>query len=311
MQRKVIFAYRIGQKNMGGKAMRVDQLAAMAQDHLSDRYSFQIALAPKSTRPLKCQQFIETCQDAVVIFHKSAAANLGSEFRAALRKSAAGVCLDHLDIVAGPFERGFVDIHLAASYESERFLFQGLPALNPAPGTIVRHLRHHSDPRLAPATTPTAQFKLGYFGLPDNVVLPPELIDEAIVPEYSGTGDVSAFIARLHEANFHICTRDPSPALTKGILSSKPFTKGFNAAVVGANVLVNRQVHDAEFYLGEDYPYFIDDTDTTSILNGITRAANGYGGDEWRLAQSRMKDMAAQITAKEVTSELDKILRLF
>ncbi|WP_299945626.1 hypothetical protein [uncultured Ruegeria sp.] len=56
---KVVFAYRIGQKAMGGKAMRVDQLAAMAQAHLSERYAFEVALAPKSSRPHACRRFVD------------------------------------------------------------------------------------------------------------------------------------------------------------------------------------------------------------------------------------------------------------
>lgn len=308
---KVIFAYRIGQKMMGGKAMRVDQLAALAKAHLSERYSFEVALAPKGARPHACRRFVNACKDAIVIFHKSAAANLGPEFRASLKRAAAGICVDHLDIVAGPFEPGFIDVHIAASYESERSLHRGLAALDPTPGTQVRHLRHHADPRLKAASAPRGSFWLGYFGLPDNVVLPPALAEQAIVPGYDGKGDVSAFIARLSEANFHICTRDPSPVLTRGILSSKPFTKGFNAAVVGANVLVNRQVHDAEYYLGADYPYFVDSTDAAVIGEGVARAAAEFGSARWNNASTRMADVARQIAPTEVTAELDKILRLF
>ncbi len=308
---KVIFAYRIGQKTMGGKAMRVDQLAAMAKAHLSERYEFEVALAPKASRAHACQRFLESCSGAIVIFHKSAASNLGPEFRASLRKLAAGICVDHLDVVAGALEPGFVDVHIAASYESERSLSQGLSALDPTPGVQVRHLRHHADPRLKSGSAPKGEFRLGYFGLPNNAVLPPEISEQAIIPGYDGKGDVNAFIARLSEANFHICTRDPSQKLTRGILSAKPFTKGFNASVVGANVLVNRQVHDAEYYLGADYPYFVDGTDCTAISDSVARAKAEFGGQRWGLAQARMTDVARQIAPTEVTTELDKILRLF
>ncbi|KIC43138.1 hypothetical protein RA27_07485 [Ruegeria sp. ANG-R] len=308
---KVILAYRIGQKTMGGKAMRVDQLSAMAKAHLSPDYSFEVALAPKGARENACRRFVESCKDAVVIFHKSAASNLGPEFRASLKKVAAGICVDHLDVVAGPFEPGFVDVHIAASYESERNLWKGLPALDPTPGAQVRHLRHHADPRLVFGSAPENGFKLGYFGLPDNVVLPSKLAEQAVVPGYDGKGDVNAFIARLSEANFHICTRDPSPSLTRGILSSKPFTKGFNAAVVGANVLVNRQVHDAEYYLGSDYPYFVDSTEISAISEGVARASSDFGGARWKMARARMDNVARQIAPAEVMAELDKILRLF
>ncbi|WP_299986339.1 hypothetical protein [uncultured Ruegeria sp.] len=308
---KVVFAYRIGQKAMGGKAMRVDQLAAMAQAHLSERYAFEVALAPKSSRPHACRRFVEACTDAIVIFHKSAASNLGPEMRASLKQVSAGVCVDHLDVIAGPLEPGFVDVHIAASYEAERNLSRGLTGLDPTPGVQVRHLRHHADPRLAEVSVPVDKFQLGYFGLPDNVVLPPEMAETGVVPGYDGKGDVSAFIAQLSDANFHICTRDPSPSLTRGILSSKPFTKGFNAAAVRANVLVNRQVHDAEYYLGSDYPFFIDSTDACAISDGVRHASAEFGGVQWEKAQTRMASVARQVAPSEVMAELDKILRLF
>lgn len=80
MPRKVVFAYRIGQRTMGGKVMRVDQLSAMAKSYLGGRYDFEVALAPKYTRPRMCNQFINASRDAIVVFHKSAAANWGAEY---------------------------------------------------------------------------------------------------------------------------------------------------------------------------------------------------------------------------------------
>ena len=291
---------------MGGKIMRVDQLAAMARSHLSDRYNFEVALLPKSSQPWKCKKFIEFCKDAIVILHKNAAANLGPEYREALNKVAAGICLDHLDVVAGPFETGFVDVHLAASYESERLLYQNLQLLHPVPGTQVRHLRHHADPRLKPNTISSNQLLLGYFGLASNVTMPQEIADSAIIPTYDGKSNVDDLIAGISKANLHICTRDS----LKGF-AAKPFTKGFNAAVVGANVLVNRQVHDAEYYLGSNYPYIVESTDTDEIYEGISRAKTDYGGANWKMALKQMENVSRQIAPKEVMAELDLILRLF
>ena len=211
MPRKVVFAYRIGQRTMGGKVMRVDQLSAMAKSYLGGRYEFEVALAPKDTRPRMCNQFINACRDAIVIFHKSAAANLGAENRAKLKDVAAGICVDHLDVIAGPFEPAFIDVHIAASFESERLLFQGLPALCPAPGTQIRHLRHHADPRLRPGSVLKSDFRVGYFGLPDNVVLPPDLAQRAVVPEYDGKSDSTGFIARLSEGEFSYLYSRPEP----------------------------------------------------------------------------------------------------
>ncbi len=310
--RKVIFAYRPGQQNMGGKTMRVDQLSAMAADLLGAGYSVETAVAPRERQPRACRRFVSKCKGAIIIFHKGAATALGPDNRARLRKVAAGICVDHLDIVAPPFEYGFVDIHIAASIAGERELIRGLDSLDPAPGTQVRHLPHHADPRLRKPGTSSRHFALGYFGLPGNAVLPQGDAIPAMMPDYRGSGPVSEdFLSQMAQANFHICTRAPSTRRNKGILATKPFTKGFNAAAVEANVLVNRQVHDAEYYLEEDYPYMIADCSQAAISDGIARAAADFGGPAWSKARAAMDRMARRVAPPAVVAELEKICRLF
>lgn len=309
--RKLMFAYRSGQQNMGGKLMRVDQLAAMARAHLGPRYSVETALVPRHERPRACRHFLNACKGAIVIFHKGAASVLGPEHRASVRRVSAGVCVDHLDIVAPAFEPGFIDVHIAASIAGERELIRGLAALDPSPGTQVRHLPHHADPRLRMAA-PQANLVMGYFGLIGNAVLPEQSAVPAIIPDYQRSGGVGEdFLGQLEGANFHICTRAPGTRRAKGILPTKPFTKGFNAAAVGANVLVNREVHDAEYYLGEDYPYFIEDCSQDALAEGIDRAVREFGGPHWQQARHRMDAMAKRIAAPVVVEELEKICRLF
>lgn len=309
--RKLIFAYRSGQKNMGGKVMRVDQLAAMARDLLGPRYTIETAVVPRHQRPRACRHFLSACKGAIVIFHKSAAASLGPEYRAALRRVAAGICVDHLDIVAPAFERGFIDVHVAASIAGERELIRGLAALDAAPGTQVRHLPHHADPRLR-KRAPQQGLVMGYFGLVGNAILPEQSPVPAIIPEYRRSGGIGeGFLEQLGQANFHICTRAPGHRRAKGILPTKPFTKGFNAAAVGANVLVNRQVQDAEYYLGEDYPFFIEDHRQDALTDGIERAVRDFGGPAWQEARHRMDRMAQRVAAPVIVEELEKICRLF
>lgn len=309
--RKLILAYRSGQQNMGGKVMRVDQLAAMAQDHLGPRYTVETAVVPRHERPRACRHFVSACKGAIMIFHKSAAASLGPEYRTSLRRVAAGICVDHLDIVAPPFEHGFIDIHIAASLAGERELIRGLAALDPAPGTQVRQLPHHADPRLR-HSAPQESLVMGYFGLPGNAILPEKSPVPAIIPDYRRSGGIGLdFLEQLEQANFHICTRAPGQRRAKGILPTKPFTKGFNAAAVGANVLVNRQVQDAEYYLGEDYPYFIEDHNQDALTEGIERAVRDFGGPTWQEARLRMDRMAQRVSAPIIVEELEKICRLF
>lgn len=310
--RKIVFAYRRGQAQMGGKIMRVDQLSQIAAQFLpADAYSVSTVFVPRERHLRQTRELISACADAVVIFHKSAASNMSAEGRHALRKVAAGICVDHLDIVVGPLETGFFDVHIAASRKAEAELVQNLSALAPVPGTQVRHLRHHADPSLGGQTCSRLRsLKPGYFGLPGNLDDPSVLPSETIIPDYEPT-NLRGFLDALPRANFHFCVRTPFAKEGLEILPAKPFTKGFNAAAVRANVLVNRQVHDAAHYLGEDYPFMIADSTATDIHQGFARAKEAFGTSEWTLGLDRMADMAARVAPREVALELKQIVDLF
>lgn len=311
-QRKILFAYRRGQVHMGGKHMRVDQLSEIARRHLPpSRYEVATVFVPRDRHKRQTRQLVQACTDAVIIFHKSAASNLSEETREAIRKVAAGVCVDHLDVVVGPLEPGFIDVHIAASRAGEAELVRHLHRLSPVPGTQVRHLRHHADPRLGATTAARwRSLKPGYFGLISNVDNPADFPAGTIMPDYEPT-DIDGFLAALPRSNLHLCVRTPYEKPSFGIRSTKPFTKGFNAGAVKANVLVNRQVHDAVHYLGDDYPFLIDDSSKVALANGFAHAIDVFGTAEWRLGLDRMADMAARVAPAEVALELRQIVDLF
>lgn len=310
--RKIVFAFRRGQAQMGGKLMRVDQLCELATAHLpDDQYQVSSAFVPRDRFVTQTRRFVDACRGAVVIFHKSAAANAGPATRKAIRTTAAGICVDHLDIVVDPLERGFFDVHIAASRAGEAELTQHLSALSPVAGTQVRHLRHHSDPRLKlRASEQLTEFTPGYFGLPDNTDSHARFPADTLVPDYKPI-EIDSFLTALPKSNFHLCTRQPFAKRSHGILATKPFTKGFNAAAVGANVLVNRQVHDAVHYLGEDYPFMLKDSSPEDFAEGLNHARDAYGTTEWQIGLDRMGDMAARVAPAEVARELRQIVDLF
>ncbi len=306
----VIFAYRPKQKRMGGKLMRVDQLIAIAQAHLSEtRYQFSQIMVPKAAQVDRFEEMRKTCDGAVVIFHKSSVTNLDAETRAQLKRVSTGICIDHLDFVVEPLEPGFVDVHLTASRAGEASMRAGLGNLDPGADTRVCHLRHHADPRLG-AGGALSDFAPGYFGaavhIEDAAAFPPN----TIIPDYEPT-QVDAFLQSLGTSNFHLCARDAGMRERFGIAPTKPFTKGFNAAAVGANVLVNRQVHDAEYYLGSDYPYMIDSHGAEDVRAGCQWAQEAYGTAEWQLGLERMAHMAAEVAPAKVAAELAEIVDQF
>ena len=109
----------------------------------------------------------------------------------------------------------------------------------------------------------------------------------------------------------HYAVRGPTarPAVENRI--AKPFTKGFNAAAVGANVLVNRQVDDAEFYLGNDYPFLINGLDQNSLREGVEKAQDLYRSPDWQRGLDIMKDVRERCSARAIAQELDDVLSTF
>jgi hypothetical protein len=93
-------------------------------------------------------------------------------------------------------------------------------------------------------------------------------------------------------------------------LAYKPFTKGFNAAASHANILVNRQVPDAVAFLGDDYPFLIDDLSKDAVQGGFDTARAAFGTPLWDRALAQVARMHARVTPREITRQLDAILQV-
>ena len=292
--------------------MRVDQLVELLEQTLpTDKYKFSKITVPKPKQTEAVKTLMEECRGAVVIFHKSAAINLDADTRAALKAVAAGICVDHLDFVVEPFETGFVDVNITASRAGEVDMRRNISGLRPGPETQVRHLRHHADPRLGAKTAGALDHMVpGYFGAAVHVTAANAFPTDMLLPDYDPK-DVVGFLGTLPSSNLHFCVRDPSVGLRFGVQSTKPFTKGFNAAAVGANVLVNRQVHDAEYYLGSDYPFLVDGFASDDVAEGLEKARAAFGTATWQRGLDRMAGMLSQVSAPSVAKEFAEIVDIF
>ena len=89
----------------------------------------------------------------------------------------------------------------------------------------------------------------------------------------------------------------------------KPLTKAANAAACGANIVINRDAHDAVALLGADYPYLVDADDDDSIIEVFERARDGADGHDWVKARNAMDDLAAQLSPESIARQLGLILR--
>lgn len=283
--------------------MRCDQLAALANEHLSDRYTFSVLSAPKPGQKVQQRRFVRALDGAIVFFLKNVAAALSPVTIEGIKRRSRGLCIDHLD--GRPSSLDLADIHVSASYKGMELLRKQLADVPDLPAGIeVAHLCHHADPRLHLPAHQAPEFSARYFGNIANTVLPPECGVEA--PSFDGSdGSFGTMTDAMMATPLHYGVRDTHRQI------AKPFTKGFNAAACGANILVNRNLDDALIYLGEDYPYLVDDTSKAAIETGLQKAREEFGGPEWQRGLEIMRDVRERSSPKNIARQLEAILRRF
>ena len=124
----------------------------------------------------------------------------------------------------------------------------------------------------------------------------------------SGAAEPSADIMHtLSKYRLHYGVRTTSMDSEKIIF--KPLTKAANAAACGANIIINRDAHDAVDLLGEDYPYLVDANDDENIVKAFEHARDGVDGRDWVKARSAMNDLATQLSPQSIARQLGLILR--
>lgn len=307
---RVVFAYRALLKARGSKIMRSDQLCAMARLHLGHLYDFEQVMLHGPGKPRQQRKMVEHLRGAVVIFLKGSARNFDEAGMASLRDAAHAICVDYLDSPVGGAVYPYTDTHIMASLAGQAALTQRLAHSTHWPGAHVAYLTHHADPRLGRLREggPRAM-RVGYFGLAANTYIPPALAGRVIAaPEAAAFNDL---LSAMEATDLHYAIRNPAPLLFDGQRLFKPFTKGFNAARIGANVVVDRAADDAVAYLGDDYPFFAASTDEPDIIAAFQVAEDTFGGPEWQRALDRMAHVKARSGTDQVMADLRQILARF
>lgn len=298
MARDVYFLYAGDHASRGSVVMRCLQLRDIASRHLSESYTFHTLAMPKKKRGLQADA-IAGIKDAVIILQKALIEHLDADAFDALKANNVAVLADWVDKPVKSAYLDQIDVHLASSRTQEADLIRQMP------DATVRYLTHHADPRLAGVYHDGgAEFACLYLGHKGNTVIPGKLRDLVEVRDVQDSEAFEDALAALPRYGLHFAVRKGRE--TEGVF--KPFTKGFTAAACGANILIQRDAHDALHYLGEDYPYLIDDARPISINKGYFRARDDFGGPEWRRALDQMALVADRSSPAHVATELRAIL---
>ncbi|MBT8414384.1 MAG: hypothetical protein KJO30_08650 [Boseongicola sp.] len=282
--------------------MRCDQLAAMGAAHLdARRWRFEVMAMPREGQLRKQRLMTDQVRGAVVIFLKRAWKVLDPEHLANWRDAAKALAIDYVDARTTPQPAVEIDVHIAASGALERYL-----RAEHKDARVMR-LDHHADPHLKRGSSGET-LGLAYFGRESNRTLPASLLHLVQTPDYDGLIPPRDVQRSMMRSNMHYAVRHMEDASRR--TSFKPFTKGFNAAAVGAHVLVNRQVDDATDWLGADYPFLIDDCQPDTIETAIDKARTTFGTPEWIDTLATMEIVRQAVHPRAITSQLEGILEI-
>ncbi|MDG1530609.1 MAG: hypothetical protein P8Q99_04585 [Paracoccaceae bacterium] len=286
------------------------QLCELAKAHLGDQYNFSSLAIPK--RPNWRIKFWIARQKpgAIYIFSKFAARVWRKDHIAELRRKAAGICVDYVDLPLDEIVHKGVDFHLSTSYAGQKaidtIIAQSLSKGSPIQGES-RLLLHNVDRAFDNfQARPQPNLATAYLGMKESTFTTLEIEKQVTFLDGSQKSSFDENVQRLQNFNFHYCIRDDQT--DELVRSYKPFTKGFIAARCGANLLINRNVDDAEEFLGEDYPYFVESNDPAEILEGLEKARRTFEKKEWNDAQKIGKEIANRVSHNVITTQLGSVL---
>jgi hypothetical protein len=310
-KRSVVFLYRRAQEFRGSKLMRCDQLKEIAEMHLGERYSFHVRRLPaprNEAMQLKMARDLEGC---ILVLLKSAALALLPGPLHEFRRRAAGICLDYVDASLSIMPDVPIDVHVSASIAGKRALETELARKSVSnPADKVHLVHHHADPRIAWSDrSGSATLSACYVGEVANTFIPAGIRAEVEVVDTGQEGFADSAITSLQSSNFHYGIRPEQRA--KDSISFKPFTKGFNAAAAGANILVRRTEGDAVAILGDDYPFFCDAMTEQDIVDEFRHAQSLVGGAVWNHGLELMKQAREVSKPAAVARDLASLLERF
>lgn len=289
---------------MGGKIMRCDQLAAICNRSLGQRYSFSVQSLLNNPGPAR-DAGIRALTGAVVIGLKGVFQNLSAAEMKQIKSTSLAVGMDYLDMTARRlFAPDFVDFHISASVSGQRHLVACAKRDRQATGRVF-YLPHHWDPRLTRQKPQQDQWAVAYFGRVENAHIPETARSLLTQPDYGKDSDFGQVLAQMCRTPLHYAVR---PELGAATAPLKPFTKGFNAAACGANIICTADTTDAIHYLGKDYPYLLPDSSDATILDCLARAKDDFGGPVWNDALDRMQMLRKRTAPRMVARHMGKIL---
>jgi hypothetical protein len=250
-------------------------------------------------RRISYASLTDSHRNADLFLTKGALKDLTPEALADLRRRKNTLYFDAVDELPPPTTAEFADALVASSVTAFTNHSREYPSVE------VALVNHHVDPRLpsTPSRTGAEEVRLGYFGERLNAVLEGDIEDHVDVVEVNTSSLATTWMASLGEYTMHYAIRT-----NPGADNYKPFLKGFTAAHMNANILIQEAEAEAVEWLGEDYPFLVrGPVSVESITAAIERAQGNRGSAAWKAGLKTMADIRTRTAPARIGRELRRL----
>lgn len=292
---------------MGSSVMRVEQLSRHMTTYFGDRYDVSIRYVSNKLKPIQRTLLTAQDRDSVFVFSKYAAWGWSGEDMRRLRTRCRAILVDYVDMPMTQMIPDGVDCHIAASFggiDLQRTWVDREARAGRVISGAMASVLHNYDVALDQVTRGerSDDLTVAYMGTPALMPTSPLARERVDILDAGMPEGFQAALAKIGQYHAHFCVRASEEPDAEWV--ARPFTKGATAAVCDAVILADRTAPDAERFLGTDYPFFIENAAPDSIDHGLEALRLGFKGAEWRLAQERVRSMAAAFSHGRIAGQL-------
>jgi len=281
--------------------MRAHQFKKMLEPYLATKYDLllsEVSIPPKFLRnsyTIKRAFSVwakSLPNNSIVFVTKACIQYFTSELISALHKKDIKVCFDYADSDFSMGPQGLPDMHVCTSITQFKFMKKYQENHADFTGSVSVVLQNYDLALIDFMPKEINTFECAYVGTPARTFLTSQIENEITIVPAIGVAGMQGILARLPNFNAHYAVRIPQD---EGSLLAKPFTKGFVAAACNAVLLTDRQTHDAIEFLGDDYPYMVDNLDEKEILAMLDYMHETFDTEIWHDALDRMQLMHSRV----------------
>lgn len=255
VNREVVFVYNEKFKRSGSTVMRGFQLYDLINKEFNNN-----KLTGVSDISVAEERELSSIKCSILFLTKGVLSSISIDTLSILKRNENIILADFVDAKINSSFVPFFDIIIAASISAF------IAYRNSYPNKKVSLLTHHVDPRVEKicSNEKSKKSKAGYFGELVNTLKNKSI--EKYVDFYSidtsGTVENDSWITNISDYEYHYLIRRE-----RRIDGFKPFTKGFTSACAHAYPILSSNTHDAKYYLGLHYPFYISSSEDSISLD--------------------------------------------